>query len=159
MVKKPTNATGEAGDMGLIPGSGRSPGVGSGTQSSILDWKAFMDRGAWRVAVHGAAKSQTRLKQLSTNYMREDFLEKISLKKIVISELYNVLESSNFKILDFWTSLVAQWIGICLPMQETQVLSLVWEDSTCYGATKTCVPQPLSPHSKAHEPQLLCLCS
>ena len=118
-----------------------------------------MDRGAWRVAVHGAAKSQTRLKQLSTNYMREDFLEKISLKKIVISELYNVLESSNFKILDFWTSLVAQWIGICLPMQETQVLSLVWEDSTCYGATKTCVPQPLSPHSKAHEPQLLCLCS
>ena len=24
-----------------------------------------MDRGAWRVTVHGAAKSQTRLKQLS----------------------------------------------------------------------------------------------
>ena len=25
------------------------------------------------------------------------------------------------------TSLVAQWLGICLPMQETQVLSLVGE--------------------------------
>ena len=33
------------------------------------------------------------------------------------------------------TALVVQWIGICLPMQGTQVRSLVWEDSTCYGAT------------------------
>ena len=33
-------------------------------------------------------------------------------------------------------SLVAQWIRICLPMQETQVRSLVREDPTCCGATK-----------------------
>ena len=33
-------------------------------------------------------------------------------------------------------SLVAQWIRICLPMQGTQVRSLVWEDPTCRGATK-----------------------
>ena len=37
----------------------------------------------------------------------------------------------------FWgTSLVVQWIGICLPMQGTWVRSLVWENSTCLGATK-----------------------
>ena len=47
-----------------------------------------------------------------------------------------MLQLSNFKILDFWTSLVAQWIEVCLPMQETQVLSLVWEDSTCLGAAE-----------------------
>ena len=32
-------------------------------------------------------------------------------------------------------SLVAQWLRICLPMQETRVRALVWEDPTCHGAT------------------------
>ena len=32
-------------------------------------------------------------------------------------------------------SLVAQWLGICLPMQGTRVRALVWEDPTCRGAT------------------------
>ena len=36
----------------------------------------------------------------------------------------------------FWTSLVVEWIKICLPMQGTQVWSLVWEDLTCRRATK-----------------------
>ena len=35
-----------------------------------------------------------------------------------------------------WTSLVAQWIRIRLPMQGTQVRALVWEDPTGCGATK-----------------------
>ena len=33
-------------------------------------------------------------------------------------------------------SLVAQWLTIRLPMQGTRVRALVWEDHTCYGATK-----------------------
>ena len=44
-------------------------------------------------------------------------------------------QSKNSK-LDHWTSLVAQWIRIHLPKQETQVQSLVQEDSTYRGATK-----------------------
>ena len=32
------------------------------------------------------------------------------------------------------TSLVALWKGTCLPVQETQVQSLVWEDPTCSEA-------------------------
>ena len=48
-----------AGDPGLIPGSGRSPGEGNDypLQSSCLENP--MDRGAWRATVHGVAKSQT----------------------------------------------------------------------------------------------------
>ena len=49
------------------------------------------------------------------------------------------------------TSLVVQWLRLCLPMQTTQVPPLVWEDSTWLkalspGATATeaCTPQPLS---------------
>ena len=39
MVKtRPANA-GVSGDVGLIPGSGRSPGVGMATHSSVLAWK------------------------------------------------------------------------------------------------------------------------
>ena len=34
---------------------------GMATHSSILAWRIPMDREAWRAAVHGAAKSQTRL--------------------------------------------------------------------------------------------------
>ena len=33
-------------------------------------------------------------------------------------------------------SLVVQWLRICLPIQETWIQALVWEDSTCHGATK-----------------------
>ena len=43
-------------------------------------------------------------------------------------------------------SLVAQWLGVCLPMQGTRVRALVWEDPTCRGATRPRVPQLLSLH-------------
>ena len=45
------------GDPGSIPGLGRSPGEWNGNplQDSCLE--DSMDRGAWRVTVHGAAES------------------------------------------------------------------------------------------------------
>ena len=36
------------------------------THSSILAWGNPMDRDDWQATVHGVAKSQTRLKQVST---------------------------------------------------------------------------------------------
>ena len=50
-----------AGNPGSIPGLGKSPGEGNGNplQCSCLD--SPMDRGAWNVTVHGAAKSWTQL--------------------------------------------------------------------------------------------------
>ena len=38
--------------------------------------------------------------------------------------------------MDNGTSLVAQHLRVCLPVQGTWVQSLVWEDSTCRGVTK-----------------------
>ena len=52
----PANA-GNTGDMGLIPGSGRSPGVGNPLQFSWLE--NSVDRGSWWATVHVVAKSQT----------------------------------------------------------------------------------------------------
>ena len=34
------------------------------------------------------------------------------------------------------TSLVARWLRIHLPIQETWIRALVWENPTCCGATK-----------------------
>ena len=59
MVKNlPANA-GDAKDVGLIPGSGRSPGVGNGNPLQYSCLENSMDRGAWWATVHGAAKSWT----------------------------------------------------------------------------------------------------
>ena len=49
-----------AGDPGLIPGSGSSPGEGIGYPLQFSCLENSMDRGAWWAMVHGVAKSQTR---------------------------------------------------------------------------------------------------
>ena len=46
-----------AGDPGSIPGSGRCPGEGNGCPLQYSCLENPMDRGAWRVTVHAAAKS------------------------------------------------------------------------------------------------------
>ena len=42
----------------------------------------------------------------------------------------------SYSNVDSGTSLVAQWLRICLPIEGTLVGSLVGEDPTCRGATK-----------------------
>ena len=64
--------TGEAGDLGLIPGSGRSPGGGYGSPLQYSHLANPMDTGAWRsqsiiVGLLVGLQSQTRLKYLSTH--------------------------------------------------------------------------------------------
>ena len=58
MVKNPPA---NAGDLDLIPGSGRSPGEGNGNPLQYFGLGNTMDRGAWSATVHRVAKSQTRL--------------------------------------------------------------------------------------------------
>ena len=52
-------------DAGSIPKPGRSPEGGHGNPLQYSCLENAMDRGASRVAVHRAAKSQTQLRQLS----------------------------------------------------------------------------------------------
>ena len=55
-------STCNAENLGSIPELGRSPqGEGMATLSSILAWRIPIDRGAWRVTVHGVAKSEIQL--------------------------------------------------------------------------------------------------
>ena len=59
LVNNPPPNARDAGDAGSIPRSGRTPGKRNGylIQCSCLD--NSMDRGAWRLKVHGVAKIQT----------------------------------------------------------------------------------------------------
>ena len=49
------NPLANAGDPNLIPGSGRSPGIGNGNQLQYSCLENFMDPGAWR-ATHAVAR-------------------------------------------------------------------------------------------------------
>ena len=65
VVKNPPATAGGIRDMDLIPGSGRSPGVGNGNPLQCSCLKNPMDRGAWWAAVHGVAKSWTQWSSLA----------------------------------------------------------------------------------------------
>ena len=69
----------QAGNGGLIPGSGRSPGEGNGTPLQYSCLENPMDREAWRGAVHGVTKSQTRLKQLNSSRRNSLQLRQMSM--------------------------------------------------------------------------------
>ena len=58
MVKNPPASEG---DVGSIPGLGKSPGEGHG---NLLQYSCLgnpMDRGEWQATTHGVAKSRIRL--------------------------------------------------------------------------------------------------
>ena len=57
-------STYNAGDLGLIPGLGRSPGEGNGNPFQYSCLENPMDGGAWWAIVHGV----TRLSNFTTHY-------------------------------------------------------------------------------------------
>ena len=59
MVKKKKKSACNAGDLGLIPGSGKSPGERNGYPLQYSCLENPMDRGAWRAIVHGVTESDT----------------------------------------------------------------------------------------------------
>ena len=59
VVKNPAVNAGDSRGIGLIPGSARSPGGGSGYPLQYSCWENLMDRGAWLTTVHGVAKNWT----------------------------------------------------------------------------------------------------
>ena len=56
MVKNPPANSGDTRDLGLIPGSGRSPGGGNGNPFQYSCLGNPMDRRAWWAIVYGVAR-------------------------------------------------------------------------------------------------------
>ena len=55
------NPPASAGNVGSIPGSGRSPGEGTATHSSILAWELPWTEDPGRLQSMGSQKNQTQL--------------------------------------------------------------------------------------------------
>ena len=56
------------GDLGLIPGSGRSPGEGNGNPLQYSCLENPTDGGAWWATVHGVVKSRTQLSDFTFTF-------------------------------------------------------------------------------------------
>ena len=72
-----------AGDMGSIPGSGRSPAEGNGNPLQYSCLENSTDRGAWWSIFHGAERSQTQLSthaQIAHNIRNGNANQEESLK-------------------------------------------------------------------------------
>ena len=54
-------------DIGLIPGSGRSPGEGNGNPLQYSCLRNLTDRGIWQATVHGVTKESNTIKQQNNN--------------------------------------------------------------------------------------------
>ena len=59
VIKNLPASVGDAGDTGLIPGSGISPGGGNGKPLQYSCLESPMDRGPWWAPVHGVTESDT----------------------------------------------------------------------------------------------------
>ena len=59
VVKNPPANAGDTRDIGLIPGSGRSPGGGYGNPLYYSCLENPMDRRAWQATVHGVTELDT----------------------------------------------------------------------------------------------------
>ena len=56
------------GDLGSIPGSGRSPGEGNGNPLPYSCLRNHMDGGTWWATVHRVTKNGTRLSDFTFQY-------------------------------------------------------------------------------------------
>ena len=63
-----------AGDLGLIPGSGRSPAEGSSNSLQYSCLENPMDRGAWWTTVHGVTKELDRTYWLNSNHIAQNWM-------------------------------------------------------------------------------------
>ena len=95
-----------------------------------------------------------RMEKIQQTFNKD--LEELKSKQTVMNNTITEIKNT------LGTSLVAQWLRICLPMQRTWVQALIWEDPTCCGAAQpvcynywACALEPTSHHYWACVPQLL----
>ena len=116
-------------------------GEGNGNPFQCSCLENPRDGGAWWAAVCGVTQSWTRLSDLAS--------AAAALLFIFVTRNYMKVYWVVQKV-HLGTSLMIQWLRICLPRQGVQVWSLVREDFTCHGATK-----PMCHNYWAHAPELV----
>ena len=86
-----------AGDLGSIPGLGRSPGERNGNPLQYSCLENPVEGGAWWATVHGISKSQTRLNDFTFTYSVNKYIKKVMLMLdiIFLVKKYNLFINSS----------------------------------------------------------------
>ena len=107
------------GDLGSIPGSGRSPRGGHGNPLQCSCLQNPMDKGAWQATVHGVTKSQTWLSDYAhtANHVRSRILKN--------SQLGRIFQERNL-------NLTQRWGPAHLHMGKSHSWNLHWPLSLSY---------------------------
>ena len=91
------NPPASAGNVGLIPGSGRSPGGRNDNPLQCSCLENPKDRGAWWAILHVVTKSQTRLSTHALGLLAHSFYPRVC--KVSIIPFYR---QGNWNSLDRW---------------------------------------------------------
>ena len=105
-----------AGDLGLIPGLGRSPGEGKGYPLQYSGLQNSMDRGDWQSTVHGVAKRWTQLSKFH-------FLFHFHITKKCSDTSWGVLQFNSILMVSIYQR----------EHQVPQVKGSVPQDCPCFG--------------------------
>ena len=87
VVKSPPANAGDIRDLGLIPGSRRSPGEGHGNPLQYSCLANPMDTGTRWATVQGVAKSWTQLERLNTRVFMHGFRNQMGLTELFTASL------------------------------------------------------------------------
>ena len=147
-------SVGDARDMALIPGSGRSPGEGTGYMLEYSCLDNSKDRGAWWATVHGVAESDMIVyMQACTHYISRDpwFPTLLQLQWIIIhcSHLFWCSycpwfghESLCQLTLSFWLAPIILWAPVCFLSQDVLRVTLFFSSFSLESGIS-----PKSPYS------------
>ena len=113
------------GDLGLIPGSGRSPGEGNGNPLQYSCLENPMDRGAWWVAIHGISKSRAQLSDLTLSafFMVQLSHPYITTGKTILLNIWTFVG----KIMSLLFNMLSRLVIAFLP--RSKCLSVSWLQS------------------------------
>ena len=94
------NPPANAGDAGVIPGSGGSPGPGSGNPLQYSCLGNPMDRETWQATGHGATKSWTQLSTI--NYVTFTIQINIKGTKIIYCSYTILSVLCSYMVVSYW---------------------------------------------------------
>ena len=82
------------GDLGLIPGLGRSPGEGKGYPVQYSDLENSTNGGAWWATVHRVTKSQTQLRDrhTHTDISTDSLIHQVIFEHLTIATVFLELQ-------------------------------------------------------------------
>ena len=140
MLKNSSASAGGTGDLGSIPGLGRSPGGGHSNPLQYSCLEKPVERGAWWATVHGVAKSRAWLSKLSCTHLQRFFEKSLHSYKVFMVRDTKARAVSECEL---WDN--RDWV--CFPPHLSSALSMFHPEQELKEWRKNTVNYSLKLHS------------